>query len=479
MAQTAQTAQTAVRVVGTAGATGTTGTTGTEAAPFARRWLFARGGGLLAAGGVLSAACGAGGGSGQQAAPAPGAVPGGTLHAVVNNPALIDRWTPGAEAFTREHPQLKIEFTPVSGGGWGGYFEKVAVLVASGTPPDIIRIATEGVQFFHHKGMLLPLDPLIKRDANAEPMRGYLKDVHEDMLKSQQYNGQQATLPQGMNIPVIHYNTALFEKAGIPRPPDTWTIDDFERIARQFARPGDNPPVWGFRTTAALWGGMNPFLYIAGTDWLTDDWKQSRANDPRTVEAVERFQGYSTRLNIAPPNADPATEAWNTGRLAMLHGGSNSARGFVAAGMRDFDILPMPRWRTQVHCFGSSCIGISRATKQREAAWLLLKFANREDQLLTWNDGTVPARRSLIPKLPESLNLASADGPPKNHRLYGEVQKYGLRAVTSPPEFNEVETAVLKHLRQVMNNETGVRAAMDNLHRELTEVLSRRSAPAG
>jgi hypothetical protein len=90
----------------------------------------------------------------------------------------------------------------------------------------------------------------------------------------------------------------------------------------------------------------------------------------------------------------------------------------------------------------------------------------------------VPARLSLIPNLPEALGLASAGGPRGHHWLYGEVQKYGLRAVTSPPEFNELETAVLKHLRQVLGNEASARTAMDGLHSELTEFLAGRGASA-
>lgn len=438
-----------------------------------RRFLI-HGATAIVGSGVLSVACARGG---QEAAPGPGAVPPGTLHIVVSSTGLVDRWTPGGEAFTREYPQLKVEITPVTGGGWGGYFEKVATMVAGGSPLDIIRIATEGVQFFAHKGMLLGLDPLIKRDANSAPLKDYLKDVHESMLKSQQYNGQQATLPQGMNIPVIHYNTALFEAAGIKRPPDTWTIDDFERIARQLARPNDNPPLWGFRTTAALWGGICPFLFINDTDFLSPDWKQSRANDPRTIEVVERFQSYSTKLNIAPPAGDAATEPWNTGRLAMLHTGSHAPPGFLRAGMKDFDVLPMPKWRSQTHCFGSSCIGIAKGTKQREASWLLLKFTGREDQLITWNDGTVPARRSLIPQLPGALSI-SPQGPPQHYKLYSEVQNYGLRAIPSPPEFNELETISLKHLKSALNNEVSARSAMEQLHRELSDLLSRRTAPA-
>ncbi len=428
----------------------------------------------MAGGGVLPVACAPGA---QQTAPGPEAVPPGTLHVVVSSTGLVDRWTPGGAAFTREYPHLKVEFTPVTGGGWGGYFEKVATMVAGGTPLDIIRIATEGVQFFAHKGMLLGLDPFIKRDASSPPLRDYLKDVHETMLKSQQYNGQQVTLPQGMNIPVIHYNTMLFQSAGIQRPPNNWTIDDFERIARQLARPNENPPLWGFRTIAGLWGGINPFLFINGTDFLSEDWKQSRANDPRTVEAVERYQSYSTKLNIAPPGGDSAGEAWNTGRLAMLHTGSHVPPGYIRAGMKDFDILPMPKWRTQTHCFGSSCIGIAKATAQREGAWLLLKFTGREDQLITWNDGTVPARRSLTNQLAGALAIPP-EGPPAHYKLYCEVQNYGLQAIPSPPEFNELETMTLKHLRSVLNNELSAGTGMEQLHRELSELLARRGSPA-
>ena len=94
-------------------------------------------------------------------------MPPGTLSVVVSSTALVDRWTPGGAAFTREYSHLSVEFTAVSGGGWGGYFEKVAVLVAGGTPPDIIRIATEGVQFFAHKGMLLGLD------TSVDPLTGF------------------------------------------------------------------------------------------------------------------------------------------------------------------------------------------------------------------------------------------------------------------------------------------------------------------
>jgi multiple sugar transport system substrate-binding protein len=271
---------------------------------------------------------------------------------------------------------------------------------------------------------------------------------------------------------VIHDNTALFQAAGLQRPSDNWTIDDFERIARQLSRPEEGQ--WGFRTTAALWGGVCPFLAINDTDFLTEDYKQSRAADPRSVEAVERYASYGIRLRIAPPGGAAATDSWNAGKLAMLLGGANAPVGFLRAGMTDFDVLPVPRWRSQVHIAGGGALGLAREGKQPEAAWHVLKYIyGRADVLTKFVPGTVPSRRSVRYSFP-----IAEGGPPKNFKLYADVQNHGLREVPSPPEYSELEPLVLQQLRAVLNNETSAKAAMDNLHRELTELLSRRGAPA-
>jgi ABC-type glycerol-3-phosphate transport system substrate-binding protein len=198
-------------------------------------------------------------------------------------------------------------------------------------------------------------------------------------------------------------------------------------------------------------------------------------NDPRTIEAVERYQSYGTRVRVAPPGGAAATEDWNAGKLGMLLSGANAPAGFVRAGMRDFDILPVPRWRTQVHIVGGGSLGLAKESRQHEPAWHVLKFIfGRADVLTKFVPGTVPSRRSVRYSLP-----IHEGGPPKHFRLYADVQNYGLREVPSPPEYTELEPMVLRHLRAVLNNEVSVRTAMDELHRELSEVLARRGSPAG
>jgi hypothetical protein len=265
---------------------------------------------------------------------------------------------------------------------------------------------------------------------------------------------------------VIHYNTALFERAGIARPKDDWTPENLIEVARRLTRDD----VWGITTPNGYWGGVVPWLFLAGGDLLTDDWKQSRANDPKTVEAVQFYQDLSAKHRVAPPNGAGAD--FNTGRLAMrADGGGNQRLGMIQAGMRDFDVLFFPKWRTQTHEYGGTGFPIMKGSSNHDASWELTKFLIKRESIAAFcaTVSQTPARRSVAYDA-----WVKAGEPPKNYRIYFDVLDRGARAVPAPPEFNEVESLTLKYLRQVTANELSAKAAMDGLHRELTELLARR-----
>jgi ABC-type glycerol-3-phosphate transport system substrate-binding protein len=342
-------------------------------------------------------------------------------------------------------------------------------MAASGAPPDVARVAIEGVQLVAHKGMVLPLDPYIKRDQGQ--LKEYLADVNQNMLKSMAYQGKQYQLPFTWNGPVIHYNTVLFERAGIPRPKDDWSTEDFLDVARRLTRDD----VWGITAPNAYWGGLIPWLFLAGSDLLTDDWKQSRANDPRTIEAVQLYQDLSARHRVSPPAGAGAD--FNTGKVAMrADGGGNLRLGMINAGMRDFDVLYLPRWRTQTHEYGGTGFPIMKDSKHHEESWQLTQFLIRKDSIASFcaTVAQTPARRSVA----YDMWIKQGEAPLHN-RIYFDSLDRGARAVPAPPEFNEVEALTLKYLKQVTANEISAKGAMDGLHRELGELLSRRPPAVG
>jgi ABC-type glycerol-3-phosphate transport system substrate-binding protein len=329
-------------------------------------------------------------------------------------------------------------------------------------------VAIEGVQLVAHRGMALPLDPYIKRDQGQ--LKDYFPDVNQNMLKSMGYQGKQYQLPFTWNGPVIHYNTTLFERAGIPRPKDDWTADNFLDVAKRLTTEN----VWGVTTPNAYWGGVIPWLFLDGTDLFSDDWKQSRANDPKVAEAFQFYQDLSAKHRVAPPGG--AGGDFNTGKLAMrADGGGNLRLDAIQKGMRDFDILYFPKWKTQTHEYGGTGFPIMKGSKHYDEAWLLTKFLIRKDSIASFcaSVSQTPARRSVAYDM-----WVKPGDPPKNYRIYFDMLDRGARAVPAPPEFNEVETLTLKYLKQLTANEINGKAAADGLHRELTELLARRPPAA-
>ncbi len=387
---------------------------------------------------------------------------------MVNSGAIPQGWNDLGQAFTREYPQITVEFSGTEGGTWGQYFEKIAVMSTSGSPPDVARVAIEGVQLVAHRGMALPLDPYIKRDQGQ--LKDYFPDVNQNMLKSMAYQGKQYQLPFTWNGPVIHYNTTLFDRAGIARPKDDWTVDNFLDITRRLT----TADVWGVTTPNGYWGGVIPWLFLNGADLFTDDWKQSRANDPKVVEALQLYQDLSAKHRVAPPNGAGAD--FNTGKLAMrADGGGNLRLDMIQKGMRDFDVLYFPKWKTQTHEYGGTGFPIMKGSKHHDESWLLTRFLIRKESIAAFcaTVSQTPARRSVAYDM-----WVKPGDPPKNYRIYFDMLDRGARAVPAPPEFNEVETLTLKYLRQITANEIGAKAAADGLHRELSELLARRTPPA-
>jgi ABC-type glycerol-3-phosphate transport system substrate-binding protein len=393
---------------------------------------------------------------------------------MVNWGDIPQGWRDLGARFTERQPAIRVEFSGITAGRWGEYFEKVAVMAAAGSPPDVARVAIEGTQLIAHNGLALPLDPFIKRD--QAQLREYFADINQNMLRSMSYQGRQYQLPFTWNGPVVHYNTQLFAEAGIARPRDDWTIDDFVAIARRLTRDTDGdgqPDIWGVTTPNAYWGGIIPWIFLAGGDLLTDDWTASRASSAEVIEAVEFYASLSRRHRVAPPRGAGVPFAGGKAGMAINAGG-NLRLATIQAGLRDFDILYFPKWRTQTHEYGGTGFPILCDSRHHEESWVLVKFLIEKESIAAFvaTVSQTPARRSVAYDL-----WVKPGEPPAHYRIYFDMLDRGAKAVPAPPEYNEVEQIVLKHLGAVLADEAAPRAAMEQAHKEISAVLARRTAP--
>jgi multiple sugar transport system substrate-binding protein len=413
----------------------------------------------------------------------------GTAQDAAARQVLVDR-------FQQIHPGIPVRIQAVQAVDQDDYLAKVLTMIAAGNPPDVLSVATEGTQLFTSR-LGEPLDAYVLRDA-AE-LQDYFDDVHPALLEAFLYQGSLFQLPTDFNAANMYLNTAALERAGLQRPADDWTKDDFADMLRRMraASAADFVPYFW---TNRLWGGVVPWLYVNETSFLSEtksgggqwfwdrfypgerrsggyEWREPNAEDARVAESVEFLrelvaEGLGTRPEEG--GGDALVGLFASGRI-----GTTPAGGFWAQGLHEadmpadaFDVQFFPGWHSQRHQFGAAGFGIMATSQRKDAAWEWVKFtASREGmQLIHTEPVTTPTRRSMVNEA-----FYAETGPQHWQVFYDTLDRFPTTGpIPSPPQLAAVETALLKNVSSaVSGSASGVRPALATLQRDLEQALRR------
>ncbi|MEH3076239.1 MAG: sugar ABC transporter substrate-binding protein [Quadrisphaera sp.] len=445
-------------------------------------------GGLAAAGVTSLAACGSGGstsGSGGGS---------GTLRMLsFGDQKAADGLQKSLNtAIAKLDKKVTIEVTGITGTDWNDFFAKVLTQLAAGTPPDIVSVATEGVQLMASKGLAMPLDDYVKRD--MDQLKDYFADVHPSLVEAMMYQGSLFELPTDFNAGNMFYNTDLYTKAGLAAPASDWTLDTFQSNATAIAKLGGD--INAFDWVVRLWGSWTSFMYANnanlleeskydGGDWLWSTayagndaakgrgggwkWGTPTANSAGTVEALE----YMVELQKAALSPSPDVGGGQTlqglfqsGRIGMAIGGGFWAGGLHNAGMADgsFDVQLFPKWKSQRHLFGTGGYAIFDSSKQKDLAWEVLKViaAPESFDIIVPGDVTTPARKSLM-----TAERYATTGPKNWEVFYDTLTDHPDTApIPAPPYYNALATALNQRTTEAFSGGSA-KTALDGLQADL------------
>ncbi len=419
--------------------------------------------------------------------------------AILGTAQVAESRTELVAAFRRQHPEINVRIQAIQGQDWGNFFAKILTMVAAGTPPDLVVVATEGAQLFAER-LAEPLDAYVRRDADV--MADYFGDVHPALIEAFMYQGSLFQVPVDFNAANIYYNTSSFERAGLSRPADDWTHEDFLDVAgalRDSAEGSFRPYFW----TNRLFGGVVPWLYVNDTSFLTESkagggdwlwqqfyagdpaaagrgggfqWLEPNAEDPRVAESFD-FLAEMVRDDLASSPAqgggNELVSRFADGRIGMTPAGGYWVDGLAEGGMGDdeYDVTFFPRWRTQRHQFGAAGYAMMRTSQRKDQAWEWIKFcASREGMRLQFPaPNTTPVRRSML-----TADFYEAAGPKHWQVFYDTLDKFSDTApIPAPPQQAAVETALIKNVVNAINGDT--RSALSTLQRDLELALRRAS----
>lgn len=433
-----------------------------------RRDLF-KVGGLSLAGATLLGACGGSDSSGSsQSKDAAG--PYTKPAADAKGKLTISNWgDPNDKAvyeavrkrFQGKFPNVDVtdNFTPIT--TWSEYVNKLLSQVAAGNAPDVINIAIEGVRLGHSKRLFSPLDNYIQKDPEGVALVG---DVAPELLKSLTVEGKQYLLPSNWNTMLIYYNTKMFEAAGIDRPSDDWTWDQFLQIAQKLTTGSGGSKVFGFVLPYFNFG-LTPWWYSNGTSELNADWTASNLADPKMAEPAAFVRDLVTKHQVAPQpkGADPY-QLFPAGKAAMTGAGHWVTGPFKAAGFEEYDVLPWPQKTTKATVFGTAGYGIHPQSKNPDLAWEYIKELAGPETQNAWvkNGAATPAST----KAAQSKEFLAA---PKHADLYYGAIEYAL-PVAAPTVFNMLEPSVMRAMDNILSGKDPS-GSLAEAHKEVSDAF--------
>ncbi|NUS76330.1 MAG: extracellular solute-binding protein [Streptomyces sp.] len=402
------------------------------------------------------------------------------------------------EGFKKVHPDIKLRINAVQATDWSDFFAKILTQIAAGTAPDLVYVATEGVQLFAQR-LGVALDKWVKRD--ADELREYFADVHPSLVESMMYEGSLYQLPVEFNAADIYLNSQVLKRAGASFPAADWTRDDFTTLLRDMKKSSGSqftPYFW----TNRLWGGVVPWLFANGTNllseskapggaWLWDSfypaadrqgrgggyrWTTPQADHERVEEAYDYLASLIQEDLCTRPeggNGQNLIGVFSTGRVGVTPAGGFWAGGLNLAGMRpgSFDVQYFPRWRTQRMQFGAAGYALLRTSKLQDEAWEFIKFASRRDTLMRLfeTNQTTPARRSML-----TADRYREMGPNHWQVFYDTLDKFpDTGPIPAPPQVAEVEQVLLKHTGTALASRRSVAPALRRMQSDLEKAMER------
>lgn len=345
--------------------------------------------------------------------------------------------------FKAKYPNVTVvdNFTPIT--TWPDYINKLLAEIAAGNAPDVINIAIEGVRQGLSHQLFTPLSDYVATDPEAQSI---LANVDAPLLTGFNYKNQLYLLPNTWNTMLIYYNTKMFAAAGINRPSDFWTWDDFLRIAQKLTTGSGSSKVYGF--AIPYFGfGLSPWWFSNSTAPLNADWTASNLTDPKMIEAATWLRDLVTVHGVSPqPKGTDPYSLFPAGKVAMTGAGHWEVGPFKTSGFQDYDVLPWPQKTARKTVYGVSGFAIYSGSKSKDLAWEYCKELAGPQTQNDWvlEGAANPAMRTAA-ETPQFLSF------PTHANLFYDAVDYAL-PVNAPTVYSTLDPAVMAAMDSIFSS---------------------------
>jgi len=369
------------------------------------------------------------------------------------------------------HKNITLKQDILSGTG-NSDDEKLLALLATGQAPDVYQFGNESTPYLGASGAMIDLAPLMQKDKEFK-----LADYFPQAQKGYEYQGKQIGIIGGFTPIVIYYNKESFDKAGLAYPKDDWTWDEFLADAKKLTvRSGGKVTQWGFITSQYKYLWL-PWVWNNGADVLSPDGTKAAGymDSQGVIDAVAWYAGLITKEHVAPSASDWKAmpggdyDKFLQGQAAMIssgHWAMISLKNSKFWNEKDVGVVDLPQKTARTTVLFESGVGITKDSKNPQAAWDFVKYwigeRNQKTKLITGIE---------IP----GLMKTAADQAKLNdfEAAFGEAIKYGRQPwgsiITKESQFDD---AISTAMGEVMLGTKTAKQAMTDAAKKVDTALS-------
>jgi sn-glycerol 3-phosphate transport system substrate-binding protein len=294
----------------------------------------------------------------------------------------------------------------------GNYNDIVARLQAAipaNRGPDAVILEVTRYGLFADAGVLADLTPYFDADPLKDELYDYAREI--GVIGDKTF-----IVPFNSSTPVLYYNKAIFEKAGIANKPALGTFDEILTAAQTVSDSLGADGISGIAAPGqfARWG-----LVMANDSDLIDATSGEILLDaPNTIEAYEWMASLVHEHKVA--SADGVTEedngrdAFLAGRVGIMMNSTGNYVGAREALGEDLGVLPMPCNKVCSVPIGGAGIGIMATAPQevQDAAYDFISYAASAEANAIWfaATGYLPINRNSAEQPVAAEALASQPG---------------------------------------------------------------------
>jgi multiple sugar transport system substrate-binding protein len=370
------------------------------------------------------------------------------------------------EKFSAAHPEINLSHEDLT----EGYYDRLNVMLASNTLPDVVNLRSFDMYDWFRLGNLHSITPFLEADPDLAP-----EDMVDAIMQSCAFEGQHWGLPYDASVMIFFYNKTLLDEAGVAPPPDTWTWNDMVSIAKSLTDADQER--WGFARFPGIdnWT-VEPWYLSNGAKMINDERTEWTLVGPEAEETLEFLVGLTKTEQVAPPpEAASDLNLFVIGRGAIYSSGQWEIPGNRDA-IQDFewDVVGYPTGPAGHHpiTHGGTYVMYAK-TQVPEAAWQIQKWICAGED---WQANVYGASGYSIPALKsvsESAWLAPVQNegkPPTRAQVVLDELNVAVPG-SLWPNYQKLASIMNEEMQKVLLGDSTIPAGLEALKTRADEAI--------